>query len=192
MSDLYLRRHLCFRLYNLWPWWPRMTSKWAQNGLQSGFWWEATKAHFFDRQYSYCVKLSQLYKPFQSISQHFTAFFHNIRVEIVAIFHTEVLHLSKIHLVSYHFDLISNSDDSALNWLPIRKQVNIYGFSQHDTVKEFGDEWFTVRSYTVQYSKTKERIHHSLNNTETVILIFSMVFHTSKTNVCSPHSHVMG
>ena len=94
-------------------------------------------------------------------------------------------------MVSYHFDLISNSDDSALNWLPIRKQVNIYGFSQHDTVKEFVDEWSTVRSHTVQYSKTKERIHHSLNNTETVILIFSMVFHTSKTNVCSPHSHVM-
>ena len=162
-----------------------MTSKRAQNGLQSGFWWEATKAHFFDRQYSYCVKLSQLYKPFQSILQHFFTTYASKLWQ-------KVLYLSKIHLVSYHFDLISNSDDSALNWLPIRKQVNIYGFSQHDTVKEFVDEWSTVRSHTVQYSKTKERIHHSLNNTETVILIFSMVFHTSKTNVCSPHSHVMG
>ena len=84
-------------------------------------------------------------------------------------------------MVSYHFDQTSNSNDSAPNWLTNRNQVDIYGFSQHDTVKEFGDEWSTVRSHTVQYSKTNERIHHSLNNTETVILIFSMVFHTSKT-----------
>ena len=84
-------------------------------------------------------------------------------------------------MVSYHFDHTSNSNDSAPNWLTNRNQVDIYGFSQHDTVKEFGDEWSTVRSHTVQYSKTNERIDHSLNNTETVILIFSMVFHTSKT-----------
>ena len=122
------------------------------------------------------------HKTLRTISKHFTAFFHNIRVEIVAILHTEVLHL-KAKFIWFHIILIRPQIHTIRHRIRLtnRKQVDIYGFWQHDTVKEFGDEWSTVRSHTVQYSKTNERIDHSLNNTETVILIFSMVFHTSKT-----------